>query len=148
MLDKVLFYSEKVLESIGMKKEWQYKSLNMISFIGFLVGVIFSLTYPFKYSANDYLLLWILRGIGVVIVGFVFLIFYFLLGACLDEINDEDINFAELIGLIIFLIALFVVSIVLGSCVGIEGILITFLFQKLTKVKVRNIFLFLKGGTK
>jgi len=148
MLDKVLFYSEKVLESIGIKREWQYRSLNVVSLIGLLIGIIVSLTYPFKYSANDYLLLWILRGVGIVIVGFVFHIFYFLLGACLDEINDEDINFAELIGLIIFLITLFVVSVVLGSCVGIVGILITFLFQKLTKVKVRNIFLFLKGGTK
>jgi len=148
MLNKILFYTEKVLESVGMKKEWQYKSLNMISFIGFLIGVMISLTYPFKYSINDYLLLWIFRGVGVVIVGFIFLMFYCVIGACLDEIDDEDVNFAELIGLLIFLTALFIVSVVLGSCVGIEGIVVVFLFRKLTKIKVKNIFYYLKGDIK
>ena len=144
MLDKILFHTEKVFENIGMKKEWQYKSLNMISFIGFLIGVIISLTYPFKYSINDYFLLWVLRGVGVIVIGFIFLMFYCAIGVCLDEIDSEDISLAELIGLLIFLMALFIVSVVLGSCVGVEGILILLLFQKLAEIKVKNIYNFLR----
>ena len=143
-LKKIERFVSSIFSKLGL--DHQYVVLNWISFCGFILGAIYSAIEVYlNINVTNYFVLLPIRLIGLFILWILFTIFYYIASFTLDELSKNvDISLLEIFSVAFTFIVVFIASVLIGCCIGIDGIILAMLLTVLNKIKTTNVFY--KGG--